>query len=144
MGLTSFQPDAALEAYPETRIADSVFPASTNHYDTLFGGQAMAWMDQAAFICAPRWCRRKVVTAHGSAVDFHHAVRVGAMVEIIARVGRTSTSVHIELWVEPMDRAERNLVCPGDFVLVALDDQNRVVAMPQPASISDISKGLTQ
>lgn len=110
-----------------------VFPANANHYDTLFGGQVMAWMDQAAFICATRWCRRKVVTAHSSAIDFHHAVPVGTIVEIIARlekVGRTSMTVRVEMWVEPMDRPERTLACQGTFVLVAIDNLNR----PTPVS----------
>jgi acyl-CoA hydrolase len=110
-----------------------IFPANANHYDTLFGGQVMAWMDQAAFICATRWCRRKVVTAHSSAIDFHQAVPVGTIVELVARlvsVGRTSMNVHVELWVEPMDRNERLLACKGDFVLVAVDEHNRPTSVP--------------
>lgn len=110
-----------------------IFPANANHYDTLFGGQVMAWMDQAAFICATRWCRRKVVTAHSSAIDFHQAVPVGTIVELVARlvtVGRTSMNVHVELWVEPMNRNERLLACQGDFVLVAVDEDNRPTSVP--------------
>jgi acyl-CoA hydrolase len=117
----------------ETRMVYPIFPANANHHDTLFGGQVMAWMDQAAFICATRWCRRKVVTAHSSAIDFHHAVPIGTIVELIARlisVGRTSMSVHVELWVEPMDRNERVLACQGNFVLVALDSDNRPTGVP--------------
>jgi acyl-CoA hydrolase len=34
----------------ETRMTMAIFPANANHFGTLFGGQAMAWMDQAAFI----------------------------------------------------------------------------------------------
>lgn len=115
-----------------------VFPANANHYDTLFGGQVMVWMDQAAFICATRWCRHKVVTAHSSAIDFHHAVPVGTIVEIIARlekVGRTSMTIKVELWVEPMDRAERTLACQGEFVLVAVDSLNRPTPVPQLEAI---------
>lgn len=111
----------------------TIFPGNANHYDTLFGGQAMAWMDQAAFICATRWCRRKVVTAHSSAMDFHRPIPVGSLVELIAQVtavGRTSMSIHVQLWYEPMDRAERTLGCEGDFVLVALDEQAQPTAVP--------------
>ena len=39
---------------PDTCMVHAIFPGDTNHYGTLFGGQAMAWMDQAAFICATR------------------------------------------------------------------------------------------
>lgn len=117
----------------ETRMVYPVFPGSTNHYDTLFGGQAMAWMDQAAFICATRWCRRKVVTAHSGAIDFHQAIPVGTIVELVAKVvkvGRTSMTVQVQLWVEPMQRNERMLACEGSFVLVAVDALNQPTAVP--------------
>lgn len=117
----------------ETRMVYPIFPGSTNHYDTLFGGQAMAWMDQAAFICATRWCRKKVVTAHSSAIDFHESIPVGTIVELIAKivkVGRTSMTVAVQLWVEPMQRAERTLACEGSFVLVAVDENNQPVPVP--------------
>lgn len=121
-------------AISETRMVYPIFPGDANHYDTLFGGQAMAWMDQAAFICATRWCRQKVVTAHSSAIDFHHAIPVGTIVELVAniiRLGRTSMTVKVQLWVEPMKRPERTLACEGSFVLVALDDENKPMAIPQ-------------
>ncbi len=110
-----------------------VFPGNTNHFNTLFGGQLTAWMDQAAFICATRWCRTKVVTAHIGAIDFRHPVPVGTMVELIARlakVGRTSMSVQVDVWLEAMDRPERTLACRGDFVLVALDSSDRPTPVP--------------
>ena len=36
----------------ETHIFKAVFPNTTNHYDTLFGGTAMHMMDEVAFITA--------------------------------------------------------------------------------------------
>lgn len=123
-----------LEGAPtETRMIHPIFPGSTNHYDTLFGGQAMAWMDQVAFICATRWCRRKVVTAYSSAIDFHISVPVGTIVELIGRltkVGRSSMTVQVEMWFEPMNRPERTLACEGTFVMVALDEENNPVSVP--------------
>lgn len=121
----------------------TIFPGNANHYDTLFGGQAMAWMDQAAFICATRWCRRKVVTAHSSAMDFHQPIPVGSLVELVARitaVGRTSMSVQVQLWFEPMDKPLRTLGCEGEFVLVALDANAQPTAVPplhQPYHIEE-------
>ena len=38
----------------ETRIFKAVFPSTTNHYDTLFGGTALYHMDEVAFIAADR------------------------------------------------------------------------------------------
>ncbi len=116
-----------------TRTVYPIFPNVTNHYNTLFGGQVMAWMDQAAFICATRWCRRKVVTAHTGAIDFKLPIPVGTMVELIAtltKTGRTSMDIHIDVWIEPMDRPERHLAVQGDFVLVALDGLNNPTPVP--------------
>ena len=36
----------------QARLLHMVFPDHTNHLGTLFGGQALAWMDMAAFIVA--------------------------------------------------------------------------------------------
>lgn len=36
----------------KTTIFKAVFPNTTNHYDTLFGGTAMQSMDETAFITA--------------------------------------------------------------------------------------------
>ena len=43
----------------ETRIFKAVFPNTTNHYDTLFGGTAMHLMDEVAFITATRFSHKK-------------------------------------------------------------------------------------
>lgn len=127
----------------ETRMVYPVFPSSANHYDTLFGGQAMAWLDQAAFICATRWCRQKVVTAHSSAIDFHQAIPVGTIVELVAKVvkvGRSSMTVQVQLWVEPMKSAERILACEGLFVLVAVDEQNQPLSVPPLLEVNSLDK----
>ncbi len=129
----STRPELIEERLTETRMIYPIFPGSTNHYDTLFGGQVMAWMDQAAFICATRWCRRKVVTAYSSAIDFHIPVPVGTIVELVGRltkVGRSSMTVMVEMWFEPMDRPERTLACEGSFVMVAVDMNNQPVPVP--------------
>lgn len=117
----------------ETRMVHPVFPGDTNHYHTLFGGTAMSWMDEAAFICATRWCRKPVVTVHSGAMSFHRPVPEGTIVELIARVtatGRTSMTVSVELWIEPMDRPARTLASQAEFVLVAVDADHRPVAVP--------------
>ena len=118
---------------PETRMVFAVFPENTNHYHTLFGGTAMAWMDKAAFICATRWCRRRVVTARTSAIEFKHPVHEGSIVELFAKVtatGRSSMTISIEMWIEPMDRDDRVMCCSGEFVMVAVDDDGTTIEVP--------------
>lgn len=117
----------------ETRMVYPVFPGTTNHYGTLFGGTAMAWMDQAAFVAATRYARRKVVTVHSDAIDFRRPVPLGAIVELLARVvevRRTSMRVEVEMWVEPVrEGAEPYLAARGGFVLVAVDEEGRPVPL---------------
>ena len=53
-----------------TRVFKAVFPNTTNHYDTLFGGTAMQYMDEVAFITATRFSRQKMVTVSSDKIDF--------------------------------------------------------------------------
>lgn len=108
----------------EARMIEMVFPEQTNHLGTLFGGQALAMMDKAAFIAASRYTRRAVVTASSERVDFHVPVRQGQLVELLARVvatGNTSLSVEVKLFSEDLLSGERKLCTQGRFVLVAVD-----------------------
>jgi acyl-CoA hydrolase len=112
----------------ETRIVEMVFPNQTNHYGTLFGGDALRLMDMAAFVTASRHARRPVVTASSERVDFHVPVRQGQLAEVVGRVtdtGRTSLTVEVELWAEDLLTGKRELCTKGSFVLVAVDEQGR-------------------
>ena len=117
----------------EVRIIEMVFPEQTNHYGTLFGGQALALMDKAAFIAASRYARRTVVTASSEKCDFHVPVRQGQLVELIARViatGRTSMTVEVDLYSEDLLTGDRQLGTKGHFVLVALDAHGKPTGVP--------------
>lgn len=117
----------------ETRVTHIVFPGTTNHHGTLFGGEALSMMDSAAFICATRYCRHKVVTRHLDAMEFRRAIPQGTLVELIARVvrtGRTSMTVLVELFIEDMYSDRRQLGCSGRFVLVALGEDGRPTSVP--------------
>ncbi|MEN1925212.1 acyl-CoA thioesterase [Luteimonas sp. MJ293] len=119
-------PDAAMPT--EARLLEIVFPDHTNHLGTLFGGQALAWMDKAAFIAASRYARRTVVTARSDQVDFKLPIRQGQLVETIARVvevGRTSMQVQVELVAEDLLSGKREVCTRGRFVMIALDESGQ-------------------
>jgi uncharacterized protein (TIGR00369 family) len=121
----------------EVRLIEMVFPNQTNHYGTLFGGQALALMDKAAFIVASRYARRTVVTASSEQVDFHVPVRQGQLVELRARVvstGRTSMKVEVELYSEDLLSGDRQLGTRGRFVMVALDAHGKATEVPPLAA----------
>ena len=112
----------------ETRIVEMVFPNQTNHYGTLFGGDALRLMDMAAFVTASRHARCPLVTASSEHIDFHTPVRQGQLAEVLGRVisiGRTSLTVEVELWAEDLLTGQRELCTKGSFVLVAVDEQGR-------------------
>ena len=117
----------------ECRLIEMVFPERTNHYGTLFGGQALALMDMAAFVVASRYARRTVVTACSEKCDFHVPVRQGQLVELHARVvatGKTSMTVEVDLFSEDLLSGDRQLGTRGRFVMVALDAHGKPAAVP--------------
>lgn len=123
--------------YPtESRVLEIVFPDHTNHFGTLFGGQALAWMDKAAFLAASRYSRKIVVTARSEQVDFHVPVRVGQIVELIAtvvKVGRTSMKIDVAMFIEELVTGERELCTRGTFTMIALDaDRKPTAVRPLP------------
>ena len=115
-------------ARAETRIFKAVFPNTTNHYDTLFGGTTLMLMDEVAFITATRFSRLKMVTVSSDKVDFTHPIPGGTLVELIGNVvhvGRTSLRVQVELFVEQMYAEGRLLAVTGSFTFVAVDEDRR-------------------
>ena len=111
---------------PETRLGRLVQPADANEHGTLFGGEAMRFMDIAAAVAAIRYARGPVITAHVDAIDFRTPVRIGVFLEAIARVvavGRTSMVVDVVLEAEDRRTADRTITTTGRFVLVAIDDE---------------------
>lgn len=114
----------------ETHIFKAVFPNTTNHYDTLFGGTAMHLMDEVAFITATRFTRQRVVTVSSDRIDFTMPIPAGTLVELIGRVahvGNTSIKVHVEIYVEQMYSEHRERAISGNFTLVAVDEHKKPV-----------------
>ena len=113
-----------------THVTKAVFPPTTNHHNTLFGGTALAWMDEVSFITATRFCRLPLVTVSTDRIDFNHAIPAGSIVELIGRVikvGNTSLKVEVEVFVESMSADGREKAIQGVFSFVAIDADKRPV-----------------
>lgn len=114
----------------ETRIFKAVFPNTTNHYDTLFGGTAMQLMDEVAFIAATRFSRQRMVTVSSDKIDFKKPIPAGTIVELIGRVtylGSTSLKIRVEIFVEQMYSDIREKAVTGEFTFVAIDENKQPV-----------------
>lgn len=109
----------------ETRIFKAVFPNTTNHYDTLFGGTAMQLMDEVAFIAATRFSRQRMVTVSSDKIDFKKPIPAGTIVELVGKVtylGSTSLKIRVEIFVEQMYSDQREKAVTGEFTFVAIDE----------------------
>ena len=111
--------------YATSYTTKTVFPGRTNHHNTLFGGEALAWMDEAAFVCATRFCRKPLVTISSDRVDFKEPIPAGTLVELVASIkelGNTSLVVEVNVFVESMYKDDKHKAISGSFKFVALDD----------------------
>lgn len=111
-------------ANSRTRVFKTVFPGETNHYDTLFGGTALQWMDEAAFIAATRFTREKMVTVSSDKVNFKMPIPSGSIVELdaqVVRVGNTSLEINVDVYREDMYSEKRVLALHGSFVFVSIN-----------------------
>ena len=126
------RPDATHS--PTISLIDVVFPDRANHYGTLFGGHALHLMGKAAFIAATRHARQHVVMVSSGNIAFDEPVRVGDLIECvasIARVGRTSMTVAVDLIREDTLSGHRRAAVHGTFEMVAVDANG----CPTPISV---------
>lgn len=91
-------------------------PADANANGDIFGGWIMAQVDLAGAVLPARVARGRIVTVAVNQFVFKQPVSIGDLLSFYARierVGRTSVTVHVEVY------AERN---PADPVVVKVTD----------------------
>ncbi len=104
-------------------------PADTNPNGDIFGGWLMSQMDIAGGISANSRAGGRVVTVGIEAMTFHRPVYVGDVVccyTEISKVGRTSLTVEVEVWVSRECNSESMVkVTQGTFTYVAVGDDGK-------------------
>lgn len=118
--------------HSRTRITKLVFPQDTNPIGTLYGGTALQWMDEVAFLTATRYARQQVVTVSMDRVDFKVPIPQGAIIELIGevtRVGRTSMTIQVRILLEDAMVGTQELAIEGHLVMVAVDQAMNPVAL---------------
>src|SRR4051794_8413791 len=111
-----------------------------NAFGTLHGGVLLRLADDCGAIAAMRHAGGRVATAAFDALTFLGPVFVGERVEICAEVthaGRTSVETRIEIFAEPLDRADRRKVAVGYALFVALDPSGRPRPVPPLPTLTD-------
>ena len=118
----------------KTTMTDLVLPSETNAIHTLFGGELLARMDRAASIAAERHSGKIVVTASVNHVAFKHAVPLGSIVTVEAKVTRafkSSMEVYIDVWVDDQNTETSVKVNEAIFTFVAVDSDGYPIGIPQ-------------
>lgn len=114
----------------ETRQCKAIFPNALNANEILFGGQAMLWMDEVAYITATRFTRQRMVTINTENVKFLKVVNPDSIVEVVGVVLKAESvrlKVKVEIYVEEMYGNKRERVVEGIFVFAAVNQHKKPI-----------------
>ena len=112
----------------ETKQVKIVFPNTLNDHETLFGGQALKWMDEVAYITATRFLRRKIVTVSAENIRFICPVKSDSIVEIkgsVSKIGKVKLEIKVEVTMEDMFSEKREKAIEAVFVFVAVSENQK-------------------
>lgn len=120
-----------------------VLPNDTNVLGNLMGGRLLHWMDICAAVAAHRHCGRVVVTASVNNVSFSHAIKLGEIVTLQAKVSRAFTSsmeVFIDVWVENNNTGEQRKCNEAIYTFVAVDQMGNPINVPELVPETEVEK----
>ena len=114
----------------ELTIRTLAMPADTNPHGDIFGGWVLSQMDIAGGIFSRKETGQKTVTVAVDAMEFLRPVLVGDVICCYCnttKVGKTSMTIDIEVWVSRQFEHDRIKVTEGTFTYVAIDATRRPV-----------------
>ncbi len=120
---------------PSTQQYRVVFPKHLNSNGTFFGGEAMQWLDEVAFITATRHSRQRMITVKIENIRFIKPIMPNTIVEItgeIAKVGNVKLYIKIEVFSEDMYSMHREKAMDADFVFASCNDDLSPVPLKKP------------
>lgn len=115
------------------RTRKIIMPAHLNGTGSLFGGQALSWIDEeAAIFAACQLHSPNLVTKFMSSIDFKAPARLGDLVEIgCALVRFGTTSIVVECTIRNKTTRE-DILQVKEIVFVLLDEHGK----PKPHGIT--------
>ncbi len=118
----------------KVEMTEMVLPNDANRLGNLLGGRLMHMIDIAAAIAASRHTNRVCVTASVDELHFHHPIKIGEVVTLMASVNRafnTSVEVGVRVSKEDLLTGERNHTNSAYLTFVAIDEDGRPVPVPR-------------
>lgn len=121
----------------ELVIQTIAMPKDTNPNGDIFGGWLMSQMDLGSGILASKTAQTRVVTVAMEGLSFLQPVRVGDTVAVYAsveKIGRTSMTIPVEVWVTRYMTGEQTRVTHGVFIYVAVDSTGKPIPVKRERS----------
>ena len=121
-------PRNATEPKGELASRTLAMPADSNPKGDIFGGWIMSLMDSAGKMSATPHAGGRVVTVAVSNITFLQPAHVGDTVccyTDVKRIGRTSITLDVEVWVLRQGQGERVKVTDAEFTFVAVHEDGR-------------------
>ncbi len=124
-----------------TRQFKAIFPSTLNANGTLFGGEAMRWMDEVAYITATRFTRQRMFTISTDKVRFLRPVQPDSIVEVVGFVEKAEAvklTVKVEIYMEEMYGQAREKALEATFIFASLDEKCRPHRIRYPFELENI------
>lgn len=118
----------------ELLLRTSPMPSDTNMNGDIFGGWIMSQMDIAGGMMAIEITNGRAVTIAVDAMKFIKPVKIGDVVCCygkVTRIGNTSVTIRLEVWVKPsfrgkpVDKDLFFMVTEASFTYVAVDSDGQ-------------------
>lgn len=112
----------------KTHQFKAIFPNTLNANNTLFGGTALKWMDEVAYITATRYTRQRMVTISTKNTNFLKAIQPNSIAEIVGEVksvNRVKLHVDVQIFVEDMYTDKREIALTSEFIFAAIDENHK-------------------
>ena len=114
------------------------------YHGNLFGGQMLAWLDEAGVAFASEICGTpRMVTVHMSEVLFNRPARPTQIIKIygeVEKMGNTSVSINLEARRHSVYNGSQKPVCSTQITFVRIDGDGEPVPIPKENRV-DWSKG---
>jgi acyl-CoA hydrolase len=115
-----------------------VFPKHLNSNGTFFGGEAMQWLDEVAFITATRFTRQRMITVKIENVRFLKPILPNTILDITGRImktGNVKIFIKVEVFSEDMFSQRREKAIEADFVFAACNDDLSPIPLKMPKDL---------
>jgi len=116
----------------ESRQSRVILPCHLNNHETLFGGLALKWMDEIAYITSTRFTNKKMVTLSVNDVIFLLPIKSGMIVDVVGNVlnaGPVKLVVEVMLIIVDSKNEKSEIAAKGVFTMVAVNDNLKVIRL---------------